>query len=124
MLIFLSLMEITTAHFTTSNLKVCPRVSYNVFWLLRRSSCLLLCPLMPLPVVVSCPRCSCCLEPWFLIPLLPSWHVCCLLSSVCPLGAPHATLYLPCPLHRAGMSRRVILLQFPIQPVLTQIVTI
>jgi hypothetical protein len=31
--------EIPTAHFRTSNLRVCLRVSYNVFLLSRRSSC-------------------------------------------------------------------------------------
>jgi hypothetical protein len=122
-LIILRLMEVTTARFTTSNSKVSPRVSYNVFWFPRCSSCLLLRPLMPLPVVVSFLRCSRCLEPWFLIPLLPSWRVRCLLSSVCP-WAPLATLSLPGPLQqhslrRTGMAWRVIPLQFPIQPLLT-----
>jgi hypothetical protein len=71
-LVFLRLMEVTTALFMTSNLKVCPRVSYNVFWLLRHNSCLLLRPLMPLPVVVFFLRRSCCFEPCSLMLLLPA----------------------------------------------------
>jgi hypothetical protein len=55
---------------------------------------------------------NCFLKPWTLIPLLASWRVRCLLSSVRPLGVPLATLswpctWRPCPLRRAGMTRRV-----------------
>jgi hypothetical protein len=40
-----------TVCFTISCMRVCPHASYNVSVLLRCSSCLLLCPLMSLPVV-------------------------------------------------------------------------
>jgi hypothetical protein len=56
--IFHSLMEVPTAHFTTSNWKVYLLASNNVFTLPRHSSCLLLRPLILL-LVVSFLRHSC-----------------------------------------------------------------
>jgi hypothetical protein len=71
---------------------------------------------MPLPVVISFLRRSCCLKAWFLVPLLPSGFVRRLVPNILPFWVPCTALSLPCPwrpcpLRRAGMAQRVILLQ-------------
>jgi hypothetical protein len=92
-LTFHNTLEIPTACFTTSSSRVCPRASCNVFTLFRRSSHLLLHPLMPLPVVLSLLRLSCCLAPRFLMSLMTSGFARCLFPNV------HSFWFLaqPCP---------------------------
>jgi hypothetical protein len=90
--IFRSLMEVPTARFTTSNSRVCPRVSYNIFWLPKHSSCISLRPLTPLLLVLSFLRLNCCLEDWFLIPVMLFGCARRLFPNVRPFEAPLATL--------------------------------
>jgi hypothetical protein len=79
------------------------RTSCNVFTLPRCSSCLLFCPLMPVPVVLSFLRHSCWIAPWSLVPLLHSGPFCFLFSTTRPLWL-H-------PLRHAGTAWQVIRLQ-------------
>jgi hypothetical protein len=81
-LTFHNRMEIPTAHFTTSNLRVCLTVLLNALLLPRR---------------------SCHLAHRFFIPLFHSGPFWCLFSDVSPLW--------PCPLCRAGTAWRVICLR-------------
>jgi hypothetical protein len=62
----------STARFSTSNSWVCPQATYNVSVRPRPGSCLLLLPLMPLLVVISLLRRSCCSAPRSHMPLLHS----------------------------------------------------
>jgi hypothetical protein len=69
-----------------------------------------------LQVVLSFLRRSCCTEPWFLIPVMPSSFTQCLFLNVYPLGIPLATLswlcsWRLCPLCHATPAWRVISLQ-------------
>jgi hypothetical protein len=95
-LIFRSLMDILTICFATSSSIVFLKILPNVVLLPRCGFCLLLCPLMLLSVVLSFLRCSCCLEPRFPIPVMPSgfaWH---LFLNVYLFKVPLATLSLVC----------------------------
>jgi hypothetical protein len=90
-LIFRSLMDVPTICFSSTNWWVCPPASYNVSWLSRRGSCLLLCPLISSPVLLSFLRRSCRPEPRSFISL---FHFCCsqhFLPNVRPLGDPLVT---------------------------------
>jgi hypothetical protein len=87
-------MEVLNFCFATSNSRVCPKASYNVFTLPRHSSCLLLCPLMLLPVVLSFLRCNCWIAPWSRVPLLHSSCAQCLFLNIRPFEVPLATLSL------------------------------
>jgi hypothetical protein len=92
------------------------RVSLKVSLIFPMVSSRSCCLLMPLSTVLSILRCNCSSTPQSLIPLLSSWPVRCLLSSVRPLGVPLATLSLPgswrpYPLRHAGVTRQVSPLQ-------------
>jgi hypothetical protein len=71
-LIFRSLMKVPTICFATSSSTVFLKILLSAVPLPWHGSCHLLCTLMPLPVVLSFLRGSCYLEPWFLIPVMPS----------------------------------------------------
>jgi hypothetical protein len=81
-------MEVPTARFTISSARFCPWVSY-VFTLPRSSSCLLLHPLMLLPVVVSSHKRSCRIAPRSLM-LLHSGGARRFFPNVHPFGVPLA----------------------------------
>jgi hypothetical protein len=86
-------MEVPNAHFMT--LRVCPRVSCNVFMLLRHS-CLMLHPLMPLPVVIFFLRHRCWIAPWSLLPLLHSSYAQCLFLNTSPFWVLGTSMSLLC----------------------------
>jgi hypothetical protein len=93
-------MEDRTIHFITSNSWGCSRASNNVFLLPRRSSRLLLRPLM----LLSSPSFR--IVPWSFTSLLHSGPFCRLLKTTSPL--------LPRPLGFAGRARGVIRLQMAV----------
>jgi hypothetical protein len=105
-----SLMEVSTICFATSSSAVFLKVSLTSPVLSNRSCCLLLHPLMPLPVVLSFLRLSCYFRPRFLMPLFHHGFALLLLNAH-PFWVSRTTLFWPCPWNGAGMAWWVILLQ-------------